>query len=93
MNEEPLIKAVVAAMLLLEQCGPDEVDPDTAVRGLENIGYELLKFTEVERVEFMNLIERVASSESDPHVAEFTRNVPFAIGMVEGRWVGNDSME
>jgi hypothetical protein len=83
MKPEPLVRAIVAAMMLLEECGPDEVDPDTAVRGLENMGYELLKFSGVERSEFIELLEQMASSEADAHTAEFIRNIPFAVGMVE----------
>jgi hypothetical protein len=83
MNAEPLIRAIVAAMMLLEESEPDEVDPDTAVRGLESMGYELLKLTQAERLEFMQLLDRVASVESDPHSAEFIRRVPFSIGMTE----------
>jgi len=70
-------------MMLLEECGPDEVDPDTAVRGLENMGYELLRIAEDERGEFVEILERMASSEVDPRTAKFLRGIPFAIGMTE----------
>ncbi|MEV0682008.1 hypothetical protein AB0I60_36345 [Actinosynnema sp. NPDC050436] len=83
MNPEPLVKAIVAAMMLLEECGPDEVDPDTAVRGLEHMGYELLRFTERERVEFFGLLERMASAETDQRTAEYLRRIPFVLGMRE----------
>ncbi|WP_329197541.1 hypothetical protein [Streptomyces sp. NBC_01435] len=70
-------------MMLLEECGPDEVNPDTAVRCLESMGYELLQFSESERNDFAELLERMASSETDTHTADFIRSIPFAIGMTE----------
>jgi hypothetical protein len=80
-NPKPLVNAVVAALVLLENCGPDEVNPDTAVRGMENIGYELNRLTGAERGEFTNLLEIIATEESE--AAEFIRNIPFMLGWVE----------
>ena len=53
MNPEPLVKAIVLVMLLMEDSGPEEIDPDTAVRGLENMAYELLQLTGNDRAEFL----------------------------------------
>lgn len=83
MDPEPLVRAVVAAMMLLEESADDEIDPDTAVRGMENIAYELMKIPESSRREFLDLLNRTADSESDSHAAEFIRKIPFAIGMVD----------
>jgi hypothetical protein len=81
MDPEPLVKAVISAMMLMEQCGPDEIDPDTAVHGLENIGHELLQLSENDRSEFLDLLERLATSASDEPTARFIRSVPFMLGM------------
>lgn len=83
MNPEPLVRAIVAAMMLMEECGPEEIDPDTAVRGLENMGYEILQLSRDDRDELLELIERMAR-DSDSHTADFLRAVPFSIGMVDG---------
>lgn len=83
MNSDPLIKALIAAMMMLEESGTDEVNPDTAVQALENMGYELMKLTGDDRDEFLRSIHRLASTASDPHDAEFIRKLPFAIGMSE----------
>jgi len=82
-NPEPLVNAVIAAMMLLEECGPDEIDPDTAVRGLENMGHELLKLTGDDRTEFLALLERMAEAADDPRTERFIRSIPFSIGMSE----------
>jgi hypothetical protein len=81
MNPEPLIKAIISAMLLMEQRGSEEIDPDTAVRGLENIAYELLKLTGTDRAEFLTALERVAESTPDKLEAGYVRSIPFRIGM------------
>ncbi len=83
MNVEPLVNAVVAAMMVLEESEPEQVDPDTAVRGLENIGYELLKLSGDDRLEFMQLLERMARAVDDDRTARFMRALPFSVGMVE----------
>jgi hypothetical protein len=81
MDPKPLVNAVVAALMLLENCGPDEVNPDTAVRGMENIGYELNKLTGDDRGEFTNLLEVIAAEEDGS--AEFIGNIPFMLGWIE----------
>jgi hypothetical protein len=83
MNPEPLVRAIVAAMMLMEECGPDEIDPDTAVRGLENMGHEILQLSGPDRAEFLELIEHMART-GDAHTATFLRAIPVSVGMVEG---------
>lgn len=53
MECKPVIKAIVAAMTLLENSGSDEIEPDTAVQGLEAIGYELLQLADQDRPKFI----------------------------------------
>jgi hypothetical protein len=81
MNPEPLVKAIISAMLLMEHCDSEEIDPDTAVRGLENIAYELLQLTGNDRAEFLAVPDRVADSTPDKLEARFVRSIPFSIGM------------
>lgn len=83
MRQDPLVKTIVAALMLLEDSGDDEINPDTAVRGMENIAHELLALTDDERAEFIYLVEELASAETDERYAAFTRRVPQMIGMVE----------
>lgn len=81
MNPEPLVRAIIAALMLMEQCGPEEINPDTAVRGLENMGHELLQLSASDRSEFLALLERLAGSATDEPTAKFIRSVPFSLGM------------
>ncbi|UZN02628.1 hypothetical protein [Cellulomonas sp. S1-8] len=81
MNSEPLVRSVLAALLLLENSDDSEVDPDVAVAGMEAISHELQKMTPSDIEEFVVLVERIADSEEEPAYREFYRSVPFALGI------------
>ena len=83
MDSEPLLKAIIAAMMFLEHSGPDEVDPDSAVKCLENMSYELLQLAGSDRKEFLELIERVANQMPEERQRGFIRDIPRMTGMVE----------
>ncbi|MGW4942989.1 hypothetical protein ACWEOZ_15550 [Actinoplanes sp. NPDC004185] len=83
MNCEPLVKAIAAAMMFLEESGDDEVDPDSAERALENMSHALLQYAGPDREDFLRLIERIADGTPDEHDARFIRDIPRMIGMVE----------
>ena len=77
----PLVRALVDALLLLEFSGPDEIDPDTAVRGLETISFSLSAL-EVDdqralRAEFM----RIASEADDPTFSSHVASLPDSMGL------------
>lgn len=81
MNVDPLIRALAGAMILLEEADDAELDQHLAVRGLENIGYELMQVGQEDRAEFLEAIRRVAASEGNPRAADYIRGIPFKIGM------------
>jgi hypothetical protein len=83
MNCDPLVRAVAAAMMFLEESGDDEIDSDSAERALENMSHALRQYAGPDRVAFLELIERVADGTPDEHDARFIRDIPRAIGMVE----------
>ena len=83
MDSEPLLKAIIAAMMFLEHSGPDEVDPGSAVKCLENMSYELLQLAGSDRKEFLELIERVANQMPEECQRGFIRDIPRMTGMVE----------
>jgi hypothetical protein len=83
MKQEPLVRAVAAALILLEDADEDQVDPDTAGNGLENIAHELLALTGEDRDQFIELVEKVADEEKDAYYSNFIREIPRKIGMVE----------
>jgi hypothetical protein len=81
MDPEPLVKAIIGAILLMEQSSPEEIDPDTAVQGIENMGHELLKLTRGDRSDFLAVLERIADSTADEPMKRFIRSIPFKLGM------------
>jgi hypothetical protein len=83
MNAEPLVNAIVCAMMMMEDSGPDEINPDTAERCLENMGYELMQLRGGDREEFLALLERMANEATDERTSRFIGSIPFSIGMVE----------
>ncbi|MBW8482524.1 hypothetical protein [Actinomadura parmotrematis] len=83
MDARPLVRAIVGALLLLENSPSDELDPDVAVRGMEHIAQELLQLSIEDRREFSALLEEEAVRSEDPHYAEFLRALPFMVGMAE----------
>ncbi len=80
MKQEPLVRAIAAALVVLEDSGDEWIDPDIAVRGMESIAHELLALSEEDRAEFIELLERIAEEASVPY-ANFLRNIPRMIGM------------
>jgi hypothetical protein len=49
-NQTPLIHALIDAFFFLETAGPKEVDPDSAVRTMENMGASLLKLADADQL-------------------------------------------
>lgn len=81
MNPEPLVRSVLAALLLLEHSDDSEIDPDVAVAGMEAMSHELQKMTPSDIEEFVALVGRIADGEEQPACREFYRSVPFALGI------------
>lgn len=85
MNEGPLVKAIAAALAVLSGSGDAEIDPDTAAKGIRRIAHELLALPKEDRLEFIELIETIAEAEpeSGAGYANFIRDIPRMIGIVE----------
>jgi hypothetical protein len=77
----PLVKALIAAFMLLENSRDDEVDPGVAVRGMENMTFELQQWDEVDRAEFVDILMRIAEAEENAPAANFIRSMPEMLGM------------
>lgn len=77
----PLIRGLVDAFLFLESAGDDEVDPDAAVRCMENMSATLLNSSQADQLALRECLERIADDDSDPTYADFVRAVSDAIGL------------
>lgn len=82
MNSEPLVRGILAALLLLENSNESEINPDVAVAGMEAISHELQQMAPSDAEEFIALVGRIVEGEVDPAYREFYRSVPFALGIL-----------
>ena len=77
----PLIYGIIEAFMLLENCGPDEVNPDTAVRGMEHIASALLKLEASDQIALRKELEHIAAKARDNTYRDFVRALPDSIGL------------
>jgi hypothetical protein len=63
--EEHLTRAVLAAIMLLEDSSAEEIDRDVAANGLENIAAELNIMDDQERQRFRAVLRRVVDREPE----------------------------
>jgi len=83
-DDLPLIRALVDAFLLLESSGPEEVSPDTAVRGMENIASSLLEMEASDQLDLRTKLEQIAESSEDQAYRDFVYALPDMIGLASG---------
>src|SRR6266581_1799919 len=79
-DQEPLLLALAEALSLLEHCTDDEIDPDIAVRGMENISHCLHALDAGDRLELARGLERIAAAASDEPFRTFVRCLPEILG-------------
>lgn len=77
----PLVHALIDALLLLEFSGPDEINPDTAVRGMENIASSLLALDELDQRELRAQMIQIADESGDVTFRQFVRSLPDILGL------------
>ena len=72
----PLVRALIDALLLLESAGPDEIDPDVAVRGMENIASSLHALEKSDQQTLRKQLLRIADEAQDETYGRFVRSLP-----------------
>ncbi len=77
----PLCLAVIDALLLLESSSPEEVDPDFAVRGMENISSSLLRLDDDDQRSLRLDFQRIADQADDESYGRFVRAVSDMVGL------------
>lgn len=78
MIEDHLARAVISAIMLLDHSSAEEINPDVASQGLENIASDLNVMTEEERQEFRRVLGRI--SEEEPEYAPYLAELPNLLG-------------
>lgn len=84
---DPLVPALTGLLVdvvwWLDSCGDEEVDPDSAVKMMESVGWVLLQQPMDQRHRLLQVFADLAKAEQDPARRQFLESFPFAIGMVE----------
>ncbi len=80
-NYLPLIHCIIDAFLFLESSGDKEVDPDSAVRCMENMAASLLVLGHRDQLALRSHLERIADESKDSAYSKFVRNLPDSIGL------------
>ncbi|MGW9030345.1 hypothetical protein ACWGQ5_40930 [Streptomyces sp. NPDC055722] len=84
---DPLVSALTGLLVdvvwWLDSCGDEEVDPDSAVKMMESVGWVLLQQPMDQRHRLLQVFADLAKAEQDPARRRFLESFPFAIGMVE----------
>ncbi|MDH6229063.1 MULTISPECIES: hypothetical protein [Streptomyces] len=86
-DTDPLVPVlaglVVDVVRFLDSCEDDEVDPDSAVKMMESVGWVLTRLPQDQRDRFLKVLADLAEAEQDPGRREFLQGFPFACGLVE----------
>jgi hypothetical protein len=80
-NFLPLVQALIDALLLLEFAGPDEINPDTALRGMENISSSLLTLDPDDQTILRESFFQIAEESQDQAYSQFVRSLPDLLGI------------
>ncbi|WP_033258528.1 MULTISPECIES: hypothetical protein [Kitasatospora] len=78
MIEEHLARAVLSAIMLLDHASAEEIAPDTASQGLENIAADLNAMDAAGRRHFRRVLARLA--EQEPEYAPYSEELPRLLG-------------
>ena len=80
-NQLPIVHALIDALLLLEFSGPEEINPDTAVRGMENIASSLLSLEKSDQLNLRAQFDWIADNEQDAAYKNFVHALPDMLGL------------
>lgn len=80
-DDLPLIRALIDAYLVLELSGPDEMNSDTAVRGMENMSSSLLALDHADQLLLRLKLQHIAETSEEQAYSEFVRSLPDMMGL------------
>lgn len=80
-NYLPLVRGIIDAFLFLESSGPTEVNPDSAVRCMENIASSLMTLNYSDQLALRSHLEEIAENASDQAYKDFVRRLPDMINL------------
>lgn len=96
-KNDPLVPVlaglVVDIVWWLDSCGDEEVDPDSAVKMMENVAWVMGELPADQQHRLIEVLVELADAEEDPARAKQLRSFPFACGLVEDDPSANDVEE
>ncbi|HEY1487315.1 MAG TPA: hypothetical protein VGF84_14515 [Micromonosporaceae bacterium] len=81
MESRPLILAVIDAFLLLEMCGEDEIDRETAERAADNISASLKLLRHDDQVELREQLDDIAETAEDETLRGVVAGIADQVGL------------
>jgi hypothetical protein len=78
-----IVRALVHALLVLESSGPDVINPDTVVRGMENVASSLLALEESEQRVVRGYFAQIAGEASDEAYRKFVQSLADMLGLAD----------
>lgn len=81
MNGQPLIDALIDALLYLELSDDSTVDADAAVETIEAMAADLQQLTPEDRSLFVQYIATKADDASSSEQSNFIRQIPSMLGL------------
>ena len=82
-NYLPLVHGLIDAFLFLESSGTNEVNPDSAVRCMENISSSILALVQADQLALRYHLEKIADEAQEPIYKDFVRRLPDMIGLAK----------
>jgi hypothetical protein len=82
-NEDLIAEALIAAFMVLETSGNSDIDPDVAVRGMENIAYSLLRMDPAGQAALRARFVAIGQASDDAPYRSFAMTLPDMIGLRE----------
>ncbi|MEV5319326.1 hypothetical protein AB0K92_17015 [Streptomyces sp. NPDC052687] len=78
-----LAEGLVNVLWFVESCEDEQMDPDDAVRVLEDAAHLLSGLSAGQRDELLDLLDGMAAEETDPERREFLEDFPEGFGLVD----------
>jgi hypothetical protein len=78
-----LLEGLFACLVFLDESPDDIVDPDSAVRTMENAAAPLLTLSADDRATLVGLIRDHAATIPDATWRDFVSRQPFALGLID----------
>ncbi|MEU3597473.1 hypothetical protein ABZ714_01865 [Streptomyces sp. NPDC006798] len=86
-DQDPLVSTLTSTLIdvvwWLETCDDDEVDPDSAVKTMENVAATLADLPPAHHERLLETLATLADREPDPERREFLESFPSDFGLVD----------